>query len=260
MLSRADHAKLVRGLQENQATRTGSGTRKRFRIYDCADASFQSRGIPLSEVWTSEARRSAKMAIGPFYEIDLFKNVAESCLQPVLENSRILDVGAGHVFFSAGQTGSDLFLLEKGSVRTFRVCGDRKIAIAMLRPPALFGEMACFGHGTHYLSAQSVNDARVRLISYESIRALIECSPDFAQAVIGLISKRFDGFLRELEIHALGGTLPRLATLLLTKEEEDVVSGLTHKDLAQELGIHRESVTAALGELQKADIIEIGRK
>jgi CRP-like cAMP-binding protein len=77
---------------------------------------------------------------------------------------------------------------------------------------------------------------------------------------LSLISKRFDGFLRDLETHALRGTLPRLARLLLTKEEEDVVSGLTHKDLAQELGIHRESVTAALGELQKADIIEIGRK
>lgn len=36
--------------------------------------------------------------------------------------------------------------------------------------------------------------------------------------------------------------------------------GLTHKDLAGELGIHRESVTAALGELQKAGIIAVERK
>jgi CRP/FNR family transcriptional regulator, cyclic AMP receptor protein len=198
------------------------------------------------------------MAIGPFCEIDLFKNVAESCLQSVLENSRILEVGAGHVFFSAGQTGRGLFLLEKGSVQTFRVCGDRKIAIATLRPPTVFG-LGCFG-GRHYLSSESLEASQVRLIAYESIKALMECSPDFAHGVIGLISNRFDGFLRELETHVLRGTLPRLATLLLTKEEEDIVSGLTHKDLAQELGIHRESVTAALGELQKADIIEIGRK
>jgi CRP/FNR family cyclic AMP-dependent transcriptional regulator len=198
------------------------------------------------------------MAIGPFYEIDLFKNVAESCLQSVLENSRILEVGAGHVFFSAGQTGRGLFLLEKGSVQTFRVCGDRKIAIATLRPPTVFG-LGCFG-GRHYLSSESLEASQVRVIAYESIKALMECSPNFAHGVIGLITKRFDGFLRELETHTLRGTLPRLATLLLTKEEEDVVSGLTHKDLAQVLGIHRESVTAALGELQKADIITIGRK
>ena len=53
------------------------------------------------------------MANGLFYEIGLFKNVSESCLQTVLENSRILEVEAGHAFFSAGQTGKELFLLEK---------------------------------------------------------------------------------------------------------------------------------------------------
>ncbi len=195
------------------------------------------------------------MAIGPFYEIDLFKNVTESCLQTLLENSRILEVHAGHVFFSAGQTGGGLFLLEKGSVQTFRVCGDRKIAIATLRPPTVFG-LGCFG-GRHYCSSESLEASRVRLIS---VQALLECSPNFAHGVIGLICERFGRFVHAFETHALKGTLPRLATLLLTKEEEAVVSGLTHKDLAQELGIHRESVTAALGELQKADIIEIGRK
>jgi len=200
------------------------------------------------------------MANGLFYEIGLFKNVSESCLQTVLENSRILEVEAGHVFFSAGQTGKELFLLEKGSVQTFRVFRHRRIVISTLRPPAVFGETGCFLRGAHYFSAESVQDSQVRLISYETIETLIQCSPDFAHGVIGFVSKSFDRFLRELEIHALKGTLPRLATLLLKKGEEDVVSGLTHKDLAQELGIHRESVTAALGELHKADIIEIGRK
>ena len=198
------------------------------------------------------------MAIRPFYEMDLFKNVTESCLQALLENSRTLEVAAGYPFFSAGQAGGELFLLEKGSVQTFRVCGDRKIAIATLRPPTVFG-LGCFG-GRHYFSSESLEASRVRLISDTSIQALLECSPNLAHEVIGLICERFGRFVREFETHARKGTLPRLATLLLTKEEEDVVSGLTHKDLAQELGIHRESVTAALGELQKADIIEIGRK
>src|SRR5437762_7560735 len=87
------------------------------------------------------------MANGLFYEIGLFKNVSESCLQTVLENSRILEVEAGHVFFSAGQTGKELFLLEKGSVQTFRVFRHRRIVISTLRPPAVFGETGCFLRG-----------------------------------------------------------------------------------------------------------------
>jgi CRP-like cAMP-binding protein len=200
------------------------------------------------------------MAGGLFYEIDLFKHVAEPCLQGLLENSRVMEVGVGHVFFRAGQAGGELFFLEKGLVQTFRTCGERKIAIATLQAPAVFGEMGCFGHGRHYFSAGSVTESQVRVIPANTIQALIECSPSLAHQMIDLISERFDRFLREFEAHTLKGNIPRVAALLLKKEEQDVVRGLTHKDLAGELGIHRESVTAALGELQKAGIIAIERK
>lgn len=200
------------------------------------------------------------MAGALLHETDLFKEVSESCLQVLLEDSHILNVGVGHLFFSAGQTGRELFLLEKGSVQTFRIYGDRRIAVAALQPPAVFGEMGCFGRGRHYFSAESVEDSQVRLISGNTIQAMMECSPNLAHAVIGLISERFDQFLREFEANALKGTIPRLATLLLKKREEDIVRGLTHKALAGELGIHRESVTAALGELQRAGIIAVERK
>ena len=195
-----------------------------------------------------------------FYEIDLFKDVAESCLQVVLKDSEVLNVGVGHLFFSEGQTGGELFFLEKGSVYTFRTCGERKIVIATLQAPAVFGELGCFGHGRRYFSTESVAESQVRLIPANTIQALMECSPSLARQVIGLISEQFDRFLREFEAHALKGTIPRVAALLLKKNEGDVVRGLTHKNLAVDLGIHRESVTAALGELQKAGIIAIERK
>ena len=200
------------------------------------------------------------MATGLFHKIDLFQDVSESCLQVLLEDSRVINVAAGHLLFSAGHPAEGLFLLEKGSVQTFRVCCDRKIAIETLRPPAVFGETACFARGRHYFSAECLVGSQVRLISAGTIQALVECSPNLAHGMIGLISERVDRFLREFEAHASKGTIPRVAALLLKKKEEDVVCGLTHKDLAGELGIHRESVTAALGQLQKAGIIAVERK
>jgi CRP/FNR family transcriptional regulator, cyclic AMP receptor protein len=56
------------------------------------------------------------------------------------------------------------------------------------------------------------------------------------------------------------GFVPRLATLLLEKAENGVVAGVTHKELAEHLGLHRESITATLGELRRAGIITIQRK
>lgn len=54
--------------------------------------------------------------------------------------------------------------------------------------------------------------------------------------------------------------VPRMARLLLERAEEDCIHDMTHKELAQHLGVHRESATAAIGELRKAGIIAVERK
>ena len=50
--------------------------------------------------------------------------------------------------------------------------------------------------------------------------------------------------------------MPRIAGLLLERAQEDSVEDLTHQEIAQHLRVYRESVTAALGELRKAGIME----
>jgi CRP-like cAMP-binding protein len=56
------------------------------------------------------------------------------------------------------------------------------------------------------------------------------------------------------------GLIPQLATLLLETADDGVVAGFTHQHLAEQLGLHRESITTTLGELRRAGIIKIERK
>jgi CRP-like cAMP-binding protein len=193
-------------------------------------------------------------------EIDLFKHLPESCLDLLVKDSRKLDCAAGHLFFQAGHMGNSLFVLEKGHVRTFRAYGDKTLTIVRLEPPAIFGEMGCFGQGKYYSSAEALDDSRVRMISCNSIQALLECAPHVTHKLVDLMSERCVHFLQKMETLARKGLIPRLATLLLEKAENGVVAGMTHKDLADHLGLHRESVTATLGELRRAGMIKIQRK
>jgi CRP-like cAMP-binding protein len=192
--------------------------------------------------------------------IDLFKCLPDSCLEALEKDSNVLNCTAGHLFFQSDQAGRVLFVLEKGAVRTFRTYGDRKLTIAMLQPPAVFGVMGCFGQGKHLSSAEALEASRVRMISRGSIQALLECAPDVTHKLVDLISKRCAHFLHRVETLALKGLIPSLATLLLEKAEHDVVAGMTHKDMADHLAVHRESITATLGELRRAGIITIERK
>jgi CRP-like cAMP-binding protein len=193
-------------------------------------------------------------------EIDLFKHLPDSCLEALERDSNLLNCSAGHLLFQPEQSGGVLFVLETGSVRTFRAHGDRKLTIAVLQPPAIFGVLGCFGQGKYLSSAEALEDSRVRMISRDSIQSLLECAPHVAHKIVDLMSERCVHFLHRMEILGRKGLIPRLATLLLEKAEHGVVAGLTHKDLAEHLDVHRESITVTLGELQRAGIIAIERK
>jgi CRP-like cAMP-binding protein len=192
--------------------------------------------------------------------IELFKHLPDFCLEALEKASNVVNYRAGHLFFRPGQTGRVLFVLEKGSVCTFKTFDDRKLTIAMLQPPALFGVMGCFGQGKYFSSAEALEASRVRMISRDSIQALLECSPTVAHKLVDLMGERWVHLLNKMETLALKGLIPRLATLLVEKAENDVVSGMTHKDMADHLGVHRESITATLGELRRAGIVAIERK
>ena len=193
-------------------------------------------------------------------EIDLFKHLPDSCLEALERDSNLLNCNAGHLFFQPEQVGRVLFVLEMGSVRTFRAYGDRKLTIALLHPPAIFGVLGCFGQGKYLSSAEALEDSRVRMISRDSIESLLECAPHMTHKIVDLMSERCVRFIHRMEILARKGLIPRLATLLLEKAEHGVVAGMTHKDLAGHLDVHRESITVTLGELRRAGIIAIERK
>ena len=83
-----------------------------------------------------------------------------------------------------------LFVLEKGSVRTFRTYGEKTLTITVFQPPAIFGVIGCFGYGKYHASAEALQDSRVRMISRDSIQALLECSPRMAHQLVDLMSER----------------------------------------------------------------------
>src|SRR5260370_8343356 len=91
-------------------------------------------------------------------------------------------------------------------------------------------------------------------MSRESIQALLECAPQLAHKLGDLMSERCVHFLHKMETLALKGLIPRLAILLLERAENGEVAGMTHKDLADHLGLHRESIPATLVELRTAAI------
>ena len=191
---------------------------------------------------------------------DIFRGLPLNFLREVEVRSEGHHFEKGHVFFRTGANGQGLFLLEKGVVQTFRTSGAKKLVIADLKAPAIFGEMGCVGRCVYHCSAQAMEPSCVRTISRSELNELLEQYPILTRRLLDLVSERFVSVLMDLDATSFRQLIPRLAALLLERTDGDLVRNLTHKELAQHLHVYRESATAALGELKKAGIIEIGRK
>jgi len=191
---------------------------------------------------------------------EVFKGLPSDFLREIEGRGKVHDFEKGHVFFKAGQTGQGLFLLEKGAVQTFRTSGVKKLIIADLNAPAIFGEMGCVGRCLYHCHAQAMVSSRVRILSRSDLNELLEEHPIVTRRLLDLVSERFVSVLMDLDATSFHQLIPRMAGLLLERADGDLVRNLTHKELAQHLRVYRESATAALGDLKKAGIIEIGRK
>ncbi|MGA2098540.1 MAG: Crp/Fnr family transcriptional regulator [Candidatus Acidiferrum sp.] len=190
---------------------------------------------------------------------DLFKELPASALSDLARHSTVQDAPSGHVFFQLGETGKMLFLLEKGRVETFRTSGKKKLIIAELTPPGVFGEMGCVGACTYHCSARATEPSCVRTITKSTIDALQKKYPVVTRRLLDLISRRFVHVLLDLDATSFRTLIPRLARLLLDRAEGDRVLNMSHKEIATHLRVYRESATAALGELRKAGIIAVER-
>jgi CRP-like cAMP-binding protein len=205
-------------------------------------------------------QQSTFVEAASLFALDLFKELPPSCLESLERDSRVETVETGHVFFRPGQRGEVLFLLEKGAVQTFRTSGKKKLIIADLSPPAVFGEMGCVGQCIYFCTAQAMEPSQIRMISKAQLETLLHKFPSVLDQLLDLVSRRFAQVLLELEATSFQNLIPRLAALLLARAKRGMVKGITHKEIAEYLRVYRESATTALGELRKAGIIAVERK
>jgi CRP/FNR family transcriptional regulator len=204
-----------------------------------------------------KSKKAARRAIA---SVELFRDLPVKAIEKLVQGTGAESLRAGHIFFKTGDSGKSLYVLEKGHVRTFRNVGERKLIIADLEAPAVFGEMGCVGKRMYHCVAEATKPSVVRAIPSAEVDALAKEFPSVTQKLLDLVSLRFVSTLLELEASSFRHLIPRLAKLLLEKAEGDCVKDFTHAEIAERLRVYRESTTSAIGELRKAGIIAVERK
>ena len=192
---------------------------------------------------------------------DLFQGLTAEELREVERVTSTRTFPRGAIIYTPGETGEALFLRREGAVQIYRMSTEgRKRVIAHLLPFSFFGEMSCIGQGMYDTFAEVTEDSTIVTMNCAVLNRLLLTRPQVARRILEAFGRRVLEAERQLEDTVFKGIRGRVAALLLREAEGSEVNGLTHQDIAERLGVYRETATNALNELKADALIRIGRK
>jgi CRP-like cAMP-binding protein len=214
----------------------------------------------------SFSSEKADETISSLTQNDIFRHLDIDALTELERTITVITCPPGRIIYRPGERGNALFILQSGSVQLYHLSTDgRKLIIATLTVGDCFGEVLLLGQNTHNDFAEATTTSSICSINKQDIEPLLLQQSGVTLALLKKMSQRL-ALLEAQLINTTFKSMPaRLAALLLQlaqdKEQEIlVVEGLSHEELAERLGVYRETVSTALRDLREAGAIELGRK
>jgi CRP-like cAMP-binding protein len=168
----------------------------------------------------------------------------------------------GETLYPSTVKGPVLFVIKSGSVNVTRPSARGQFYdVKSLEEGTIFGEMPSLGQTMLGAQAIAAETTKVVLINGTDFEKLINLSPSVALNMVRQIGPRLVEAERRHEQAAFQPVTSRLASLLnkLATKNREVV-GYTHQEMADMLGVYRETVTNAIAELKQDRLIKVGRK
>ena len=195
-------------------------------------------------------------------KLDIFADLLPHEISEIDHASATVKISKGGVIYTPEESREVLFLIKEGRVQLYRISLEgRKLVLAMLGPDMFFGEMPLFGQAMGDSVAQAVDDATLCTLGRTEVERILLTYPRIGVRLIQVLNERLQEAEERLHESAFMTMPARTAALLLRlAEDSNEVRGLTHQDLADMLGVYRETVTATLDKLKQDRLLEIGRK
>ncbi len=193
---------------------------------------------------------------------DIFRHLAPTELHEVKRVTTLASYSPGRILYRPGEIGSALFLLASGSVQLYHLSTDgRKLITATLVTGSCFGEISLLGNEPNTSFAEVVEDSRICVMSKHDAEQLLAHKPSIALALLKNVGQRLAQLETQLVDNTFKSANARLATLLLQLVDETLmINGFSHEELAERLGVYRETVSVALRDFKESGAIELGRK
>ncbi len=197
--------------------------------------------------------------------INLFHGMSDEQMRMVEQRTVMREVRRREVLYLPGDAGDRIYLLKRGVVKISALQEDgREVLLALLRKGEVFGEEAVIDDSPRDHVAEAYEDALVCIITRQDFMDILRSHPELVFKVTKLIGLRLKTFRTRVEHLLFKGASQRLASTLLELAHEHGVSDsqgilvplrLSQQDLANLIGVTRESVNLALSDFRRRGLV-----
>jgi CRP-like cAMP-binding protein len=227
---------------------------------------------------SSADRRTALAA--QIKRVPLFGEVTDPLLLDMLvDSSRVRRVPAGTTLFLEGDDADQLYVVLTGAVNIQKRAEEdelegRVIHIARRGPGEHFGELALIDDETRMADAVTAEQTDLLIIRRDAFRRCVRERPELAFSVMKALARRQRESGERLAFQRENDVLRRVAALILAAVDAlgatagppsstlkvQIDLKRTHKQIGDEIGATRESVSRALATLERNGIVvAVGR-
>ena len=186
--------------------------------------------------------------------IDMFSELDDTLLEPIVAQSKTLDLQRGDVLFQSGDDSSDLYIVTRGRIAIGNRSFDgRESLVALMESGDLFGEMPLFSNDGRSAEARALEESTVVVIPYQPVKDLYDENPSLLWRVVEMLVSRLKStdiaLADTMFLDVTGRTAKRL--LEMAGESDEFQLPITQEELAGMIGASRERVNKSISSFIK---------
>ncbi len=182
-------------------------------------------------------------------------------------NDMLRTYPAETMIFSESQSGADMFVIQRGSVKISKIVNGTEVTLAVLKKGDMFGEMALLENKPRSASAIAKDDCVLMTINKSNFNQMVATQPQLIAKLTTTLSERLWSMHRQLANSLLSGNpLAKMTDILALEIEKQRIflkkgtqyqTNLTVEDVATMCGLTKNEQAKALCSFSNSPLIKL---
>jgi CRP/FNR family transcriptional regulator len=196
----------------------------------------------------------------------LFSRLEEEEVDKLIGLAHPLPFARRQILFGGGTEATEMFLITRGVVKLTRVTPDGRAQVVRLVYPGHIAGSEGFFHERHDVTAEALASGGACVLPRNRLMRTLRTCPEFALHLLQAMHEELEQARQQIQEMGRTSAESKICALLcdlfphMSDEREESVLPLAHQDLADILGLTRETISRVVSDMAKRRVFSLSRK